>query len=191
MTTPDDGRTKQHLIFALSLDDGSIRPGWPLNVSGTKYGGFSFDSSVQNQRGALLLNSGILYVPYGGHFGDCGDYHGWVIAVPLADPKNATMWATQARAGAVWAPGGISTDGRSVFAATGNTFGASTWMGGEAIIRLGPGAKFSGNPADYFAPSNWKSLDDGDVDLGGSGPVLIDVPGATPSQLVVALGKME
>src|SRR5260370_28055968 len=28
-----------------------------------------------------------------------------------------------------------------------------------------------------------------DADLGGSGPVLIDVPGATPSQLVVALGK--
>src|SRR5260370_29390071 len=28
-----------------------------------------------------------------------------------------------------------------------------------------------------------------DVDLGGSGPGLIDVPGATPSQLVVALGK--
>src|ERR1039457_5601704 len=62
-------------------------------------------------------------------------------------------------------------------------------MGGEAIIRLGPGAKFSGNPAYYFTPSNWKTLDDGDVDLGGSGPVLIDVPGATPSQLVVALGK--
>ena len=28
-----------------------------------------------------------------------------------------------------------------------------------------------------------------DQDLGGSGPLLVDVPGATPSSLVVAMGK--
>jgi PQQ-like domain len=189
MTTPDGGRTKQQLVFALSLDDGSARPGWPVSVSGMKYGGFSFNSSVQNQRGALLLNSGVLYVPYGGHWGDCGDYHGWVIAVPLADPKSPTAWSTEGRGGGAWAPGGIATDGRSVFVATGNTFGARTWMGGEAIIRLGSGAKFSGNSTDYFTPSNWRHLDDDDADLGGSGPVLFDVPGATPSKLIIALGK--
>jgi hypothetical protein len=190
MTTPDGGKTKQHLVFALSLDDGTTRPGWPLNISAIKYGEVSFNPAVQNQRGALLLNSGILYVPYGGHYGDCGNYRGWLIAVPVGDPKSVTAWATGARAGGgIWAPSGVATDGQSVFVATGNTFGASTWMGGEAIIRLGPGAKFSGNPADYFTPSNWRKLDDGDVDLGGSGPVLIDVPGATPSQLVIALGK--
>ena len=190
MTTPDGGKTKQHLVFALSLDDGSTRPGWPLDLAGIRYGGALFNAAVQNQRGALLLNSGILYVPYGGHFGDCGDYRGWVIALPVGNPKSVTAWATGARAGGgIWAPGGVATDGQSVFVATGNTFSASTWMGGEAIIRLGPGAKFNGIPADYFTPSNWRKLDAGDVDLGGSGPVLIDVPGATPSQLVVAMGK--
>jgi PQQ enzyme-like repeat protein len=190
MTTPDGGKTKQHLVFALSLDDGSMRPGWLLNLTETKYGEASFNPAVQNQRGALLLNSGILYVPYGGHFGDCGDYRGWVIAVPVGDPKSLTAWATGARAGGgIWAPNGVATDGQSVFIATGNTFGARTWMGGEAIIRLGPGAQFSGSPMDYFTPSNWRKLDGGDVDLGGSGPVLIDVPGATPAQLVIALGK--
>src|SRR4029077_3716884 len=40
-----------------------------------------------------------------------------------------------------------------------------------------------------WAPLNWKALDNGDIDIGGSGPVLVDVPGATPSQLVVSLGK--
>jgi hypothetical protein len=179
----------QHRIFALFLDDGSTVPGWPVDVSGIGYQGFSLNSMFQNQRGALLLNLGVLYVPYGGHAGDCGDYHGWVVAVPVNDPASVTAWATGAQEGGIWAPGGLSTDGNSFFAATGNTFGADSWMGGEAIIRLGPGATFTGDPADYFSPSNWQQLDLMDADLGGSGPVLIDVPGATPSQLVVALGK--
>jgi hypothetical protein len=42
---------------------------------------------------------------------------------------------------------------------------------------------------NFWAPLNWASLDAGDTDLGGSGPVLVDVPGARPSALVVALGK--
>jgi hypothetical protein len=189
MVTPDGGRTKQHLIFALSLDDGTTRTGWPINLYGMKYNKLSFNAAAQNQRGALALSSGTLYVPYGGHYGDCDDYHGWVIAVPVSDPKSATAWATQARAGGIWAPGGIATDDSSMFVATGNTFGAKTWAGGEAIIRLSRGAQFNSDSKDYFTPSNWRKLDDGDTDVGGSGPVLVDVPGATPSELVVAFGK--
>src|SRR5262249_39065415 len=41
MTTPDAGATKQHLIFALSLDDGSIIPGWPVDVNALSYNGVS------------------------------------------------------------------------------------------------------------------------------------------------------
>jgi hypothetical protein len=189
MTTPDNGITKRHRIFAVSLDDGSTIAGWPFDVEGLMSSGTIFDSSVQNQRGALLLNGGTLYVPYGGHFGDCGDYHGWVVAVPVANPASATAWVTQGFAGGSWAPGGLASDGTAIFAATGNTEGATNWGGGEAILRLGPGATFSGNTADFFTPSNWQDLDAQDRDLGGSGPILIDVPGATPSQLVVALGK--
>jgi hypothetical protein len=33
------------------------------------------------------------------------------------------------------------------------------------------------------------NLDDADADIGGTAPVLVNVPGATPSALVVALGK--
>jgi len=89
----------------------------------------------------------------------------------------------------VWAPGGLATDGAALYAATGNTFGASTWADGEAVIRLQPGPTFSGQPADYFAPADWRELDATDTDLGGSGPVLIEVPGARPSSLVLGLGK--
>jgi hypothetical protein len=77
-----------------------------------------------------------------------------------------------------------------MFVVTGNTFNTGgNWGGGEAIIRLQAGPVFSGNRSDYWAPTNWLSLDNGDTDLGGCGTVLINVPGATPSQLVLALGK--
>jgi len=56
-------------------------------------------------------------------------------------------------------------------------------------MRFQPGPIFSGSPSDYWAPTNWQSLDQIDADLGASGPLLVDVPGATPSHLVVALGK--
>jgi hypothetical protein len=196
MTTPDDGTTKQHLIYALSLDDGSVMPGWPVDVNTLSFGGLNFDSTVQNQRGALLLNAGVLYVPYGGHFGDCAgvdgtDYHGWVVAVPEADPTSPVAWATDGLKAGIWGVGGLSTDGRSVFAATGNTNTPDpmVWTGGEAIIRLGLDNTFSHAPADFFTPSNWFALDQCDLDLGGEAPIVLDVPGATPSQLVVALGK--
>lgn len=189
MTTPDGGATKRHRIFALSIDDGSTGSGWPVDVDGLSYGGNVFNSTVQNQRAALLLVNGILYVSYGGHWGDCGTYYGWVIGVPIADPSNPVAWATGARGGGIWAPGGLASDGTSIFAETGNTFGAASWMGGEAMIRFDAGPAFSGAPADYFAPSNWRALDSSDLDVGGANPILFDVPGASPSALAVALGK--
>ncbi len=190
MTTPDGGATKQHLVYALSVDDGSTRPGWPVSVAevATRRG-LAFDDAVQNQRGALALVAGTLYVPFGGHYGDCGDYHGWIFAIPVASPSAATAWTTRARGGGIWAPGGVSSDGSEVFASTGNTFGASSWQDGEAVLGFVARAPLGASPADSFAPSNWQELDAGDVDIGGTAPVVVDVPGATPSALVVALGK--
>src|SRR5579883_556308 len=137
----------------------------------------------------MVFLNGTLYVPYGGKYVDCGAYHGWLVAFPTNNPSAPTAWATAATGGGSWSCGGVTTDGTDLFIATGNTFGASTWSGGEAIIRLHQGASFSGSTADYWTPSNWKQLDTSDLDLGGSGPLPVDVPGATPSQLVLALGK--
>jgi hypothetical protein len=62
-------------------------------------------------------------------------------------------------------------------------------MGGDAVVRLQPGPRFSGLPVDYFAPADWMTLDAQDKDLGGTGALVVDVPGATPSALIVTLGK--
>jgi hypothetical protein len=189
LTTPDGGATKKHLIFALSLDDGSVRSGWPVDMSTVTAGGTPFKAQYHGERGALALVNGVLYVPFGGLWGDCGDYHGWLVAVPIDNPAGVTAWATAAHAGGAWAPGGVASDGDHVYIATGNTMGANSWGGGEAILQFGTGSAFGGKYASYWAPTNWKALDNADVDIGGSGPVLFDVPGATPSKLTISLGK--
>jgi hypothetical protein len=89
----------------------------------------------------------------------------------------------------MWATGGPSTDGTNVFVTTGNTFGATAWARGEAVIRLQSGPVFSGQTGDFFAPTNWPSLDSADLDLGGSGSLVVNAPAFTPSQAVLAFGK--
>jgi hypothetical protein len=42
---------------------------------------------------------------------------------------------------------------------------------------------------DFFAAENWATLDNADNDVGGSGVMLLDVPGGTPSKVALALGK--
>jgi hypothetical protein len=122
--------------------------------------------------------------------GDCGTYHGWVVGVPINNPSNVGAWATAAIGGGIWGHGGVASDGTNMFVVTGNTFNTGgVWSGGEAIIGLQAGPIWTGQPTDYWAPTNWFSLDQGDTDLGGVSATMIDVPGATPSQLVLALGK--
>jgi hypothetical protein len=190
MTTPDGGNTAKHMIFSVNVDTGATNAGWPVDVSATaKSGTTPFVSSTQNERGALGVLNGTVYVPYGGHFGDCGTYHGWLVGIPLTNPASVTAYATGANQGGAWAVGGVASDGTNLFIATGNTGGTTVWTGGEAIIRLQPGPAFSGLTNDYWAPTNWLSLDSRDLDIGGTGPLLVNVPGANPSNLVVALGK--
>ena len=187
-----DGSTKKHFIFSLNVDTGATTPGgWPVDVNATAtYNGINFVSLAQEERGALALVNGFVYVAYSGYLGDCGSYHGWVVGVDINNPANVGAWATTAIGGGIWGHGGVASDGTNVFVVTGNTFNTGgNWMGGEAIIRLQAGPTWTGQPTDYWVPTNWFSLDNSDTDLGGVSATVIDVPGATPSQLVLALGK--
>ena len=181
--------TVEHLIFSLNVDTGALNPGWPVNVNNSAlFGTNNFVSKAQGERGALAIVGANLYVPYGGLYGDCGSYYGWVVGVPLAQPANVFAWATTAKQGGIWGVGGIASDGTDLFVVTGNTDNPATWGGGNAVIHLTPDLVLNGT-ANYWAPTNWSSLDQQDLDLGGSGALLVTVPGATPSNLVVALGK--
>jgi hypothetical protein len=198
--TSSDGTAAnaRHQVYALNADTGATLTGWPVDLTAKvpTTGGTSFNSLVQNQRGALALLGGKVFVPFGGHIGDCADYHGWVVGISTSDPTQVSAWATRAIAGGIWAPGGIASDGTSLFFATGNTEAnpnnfapPGSWQDGEAIFRLAPSLATVSQNADYYAPTNWPTMDQGDDDLGGSNPLVVDVAGATPSNLIIALGK--
>ncbi|MBO0739744.1 MAG: hypothetical protein J2P48_24930, partial [Alphaproteobacteria bacterium] len=180
----------RHRIFALSLRDGSTLPGWPVDVAQALASrGRHFNTRFQNQRGALTILDGRVYVPFGGHFGDCGDYRGWVVGVRLQDPRDVVSWSTRGRGGGIWAPGGASSDRQALFVATGNTLGASGWSDGEAVLRLMPDLRRDDRPQNFFAPADWRALDARDADLGGTNPLPLDMPAGAPRRLVLALGK--
>jgi PQQ enzyme repeat len=176
-----------HQLFGLSLRDGSVLTGWPVDVaSALRAQGLDFAARNHNQRGALLIMGDMVYVPYGGHYGDCARYHGWVVGAKLDGTHALTNWHVPAQAGGIWAPAGISSDGTSLYVATGNTMDTKQWAGGEAVIRLSSDLKFSQQPRNYFAPTDWRALDDRDADLGGVAPVTFTASGAP---LVLTLGK--
>jgi len=179
-----------HQVFGLSLDDGSTLAGWPqdMNLKAAS-GGTTFNADPQGQRSALSLLNGTLYVPYGGRAGDCGNYHGWVVGLPTANPSAVTAWATRAPASGIWAVGGLASDGTSLFGATGNAIGATGYGDQESVIRFAAGPAYSQANQDHYVPTNWQSLDGSDTDISGSGPLLVDLPGSTPSALVVQFGK--
>jgi len=85
-----------------------------------------------------------------------------------------------AREAGIWHPGGPAVDGAGdLFVSTGNCESNSNFDYCNAVVRLSPQLK----AVDYFAPTNWLRLNQGDVDLGSIGPALVG------SNRVVAAGK--
>ncbi len=134
------------------------------------------------QRAALALYGNTVYIAYGGLDGDCGNYHGWVVASqtngngPLLSYEVPTP-----REGGIWAASGPAVDAAGhIFVAVGNgetTQGA--WDHSDSVLRLSPTLKLE----DGFAPQNWQQENAQDADLGSMGPLLL------PNNLVFADGK--
>jgi hypothetical protein len=183
------GDGPRHFVFGLSLADGAVLPGWPVDTAASLDAiGVSFDPRVQNQRGALTMVGDLLYVPYGGHFGACGKYHGSVVGFRLDKPAAFAAWQTSGIGGGNWAPGGIAFDGQYLFIGTGPNSGFDhDWSGGQAVIRLPPDLDRRPTPQDFFAVGGdqvWAH------DLGGSNPLPIDLPEGGPhSALLITFAR--
>jgi outer membrane protein assembly factor BamB len=154
-----------HELMALALDTGAVVFRRPIDATGA-------DPLVHNQRGALAFANGKVYVPFGGRFGDCGDYKGRVVAV-AADGSGAPIeYAVRAnREAGFWAPPGpvVDRDG-TLLVAAGNSDGTTDFDDGNAVIRLSSDLKM----VDEFAPADWAQLNAGDVDVGTTSPAVLE-----------------
>jgi len=168
-------RGYHHVLFALSLADGSVLWSQTMDPVGS-------NPSVQQFRGALAIGSGSVYVPIGGLFGDCGNYHGYVVAVPLGGGLASAYRVPTPVGASIWSPQGpsIAADG-SVYVVTGNATSSSSIFGySDSVLQLSPDLR---TVRSYFAPSNWMELNASDTDLGSVGAALL------PGGLVVSIGK--
>jgi outer membrane protein assembly factor BamB len=135
-----------------------------------------FDWKIQQQRGALALASGYVYIPFGGRDGDCFDgatpYYGWVVAAPTSGVGSPLVFQTPSGAESVWAPGGVVVDDTShnVFIPTGNAIPCAGSTLSDAVVRVTPTL----TTPTFFEPNDWQANWCGpDSDLGSASPVLI------------------
>jgi outer membrane protein assembly factor BamB len=164
----------RHVLFGLNLHGGKVR--LKRNVDAKRS-----DPRVHQERSALSVANGRVYVPYGGLAGDCGNYKGRVVSVRTSGkPHRKTYTVPVHREGAIWAPSGVAVNSAgNLFAATGNGDATSGFDQGNSVIRLSPKLKQTGF---YHAP-NSAQLNETDSDLGSVGPTLI-----APNRLFV-IGK--
>ncbi len=124
------------------------------------------------QRAALALGGGRVYVAFGGLEGDCGPYRGSVVGVPVTGrgPLVSYLVPTTREAG-IWAAGGpVTGPGGTIYVSVGN--GAATaapFDGSDSVTALTPELHRAG----LFAPSSWADDNASDLDLGSASPALL------------------
>jgi len=153
-----------HELFALDLSSGATR--WHRAIDPPGLAG-----RVEQVRGASTIANGRVYVPFGGLFGDCGAYKGAVVSSALDGQGDLQSFVVPTtREAGIWHPGGPAVDSAGgLWVSTGNSASSGAFDYGNAVIHLSPQLQ----AVDYFAPTNWLRLNQGDVDLGSIGPALV------------------
>lgn len=165
-------------LHALDIATGADMPNSPVTITAK-----DFDPIMQNQRPALLLSRGVVYVGYASHC-DKDPYHGFLIGYDAKSLRQTAVLNTSPTGSeaSIWQSGqapAVDAEG-NIYVVTGN----GSWDGkvnfSESFLRLSPELKL----LDWFTPTNHLQLDKDDADLNSSGATLI--PG---SNLVLGGGK--
>jgi outer membrane protein assembly factor BamB len=168
-------------IHKLDVRDGkdllpatAIEASVPSTAKDAAGGNLRFDPKAGNQRPALTLVEGAVIVAWASHE-DFRPYHGWVMAYDAETLRQRAAWCDTPDG----ADGGIWQSGRGpAVDAAGNIYfetGNGDWDGrrnfGTSLVKL----RLAGDAFvldDYFTPSDFQQLNDRDVDLGSTGPML-------------------
>jgi F5/8 type C domain-containing protein len=187
-TVENEGTVQR--LRALDITTGFDRANSPqviqANVSGTGDGGTTvvFNPVTQNQRPALALSQGVVYIGWASYC-DTSPYHGWVMAYNETSLAQVGVFndSPNGAAGGIWMAGAGPTfdAGGNVYYPTGNgSFDGVTGFG-ESLVKLAPGSL---SVLDYFTPSTYNNLNANDLDFGSAGSSML--PGTS---LVVQGGK--
>jgi hypothetical protein len=199
-------------LHALDLGTGQEKFGGPVVLGGSVpgtgdasvSGTITFDPILQNNRSALLLVGGVVYVAFSS-YGDVGLYHGWVLAYDAKTLAQAAIWNDTPNnppgnpgQGGIWMNSSSPlSDGTSIFLSTGNGWFDTTppvSNYSDSMVKLlmqggAPGIGTYLSVLDYFTPANQATLTTNDWDLDAGGLLLLpDQPGPVP-HLLLGAGK--
>ena len=194
--TKEYGTNFVQRLHALDVSSGAERPNSPVIINatypgdgdGSQGGVLAFNPILANQRPGLALVDGVVYISWSSHC-DNGPYHGWVIGYDETTLERVVVYndTPNGSQGGIWMSGQApaADESGNLYLVTGN--GSVDASGGpnrgQSFLKLTrDGANLT--LASWFTPYNWQDLDDGDVDLGSGGLLLI--PGTT---LAFAGGK--
>ena len=177
--------TPAHQLVALSTATGKIELNQNVNPAGS--------AAALLQRTGLTLDAGHVVFGYGGNFGDCSTYHGWVMSVPETGGVPAAFEVDSASGdsqGAVWMGGAapvIDSDG-NIWVTAGNgsvTSSSQAYDDSDSVLELSPALTLE----QYFAPSSWPSDNAHDLDFSTGVALLADgqVVAASKSRTVFLL----
>jgi outer membrane protein assembly factor BamB len=164
-----------HILVGLDVNTGQVKVHRLVDTDG-------MDPQAHQQRAALALANGMVYIAFGGLDGDCSDYIGRVVASRTNGQGSLLVYRVPTpREGGIWATPGPSVDSSgNLYVSVGN--GAITsgqWDHSDSVLKLSPTLQL----IDAFAPSNWGQDNANDADLGSQGPALL------PGNFIFALGK--
>lgn len=183
-------------LHALDITTLADRPSSPVVIEASVPGSGSdaiagriaFNPETHNQRAALTLSRGVVYIAWASHC-DTGPYHGWVIGYDTRTLRQSFAFNVTADGsdGGIWQAGqGLAADEQGyLYFLTGDGVSNAQYGGGSyasTFIKLDPTR--SSPLVDWFMPYNVRELNENDMDLGSSGALLI--PG---TDLLVGGGK--
>jgi outer membrane protein assembly factor BamB len=154
----------RHVLFGLRLNGGKVTLKRNVDAPGS-------DPRVHQERSALSVSKGRVYVPYGGMAGDCGAYRGRVVSVNTEGKAKRRVFTVGVnREGGIWAPSGAAVDRKgNLFVVSGNGDNTTGFDYGNSVIRLTPKLK----QTRFWRPTNAAQLNQTDTDLGSVGPALL------------------
>ena len=162
----EHGRTVGHDLIALDLHTGKVRWRKDIDLPGPT-------PAAMQQRGALAISGGRVWVSFGAEFGDCSNYKGRVVGVRLDGTGDPVMFdPSTRRQGGIWNPAGPTVDAAGhlyVVSANGSSFPGAAYDHTNSVLELSS----SGKLLDSFAPTDWAQNNEGDVGLGSQGVALV------------------